>query len=404
MLKGCTVKINEEPFENSTCNEVNGNRESENNLFDPYSGNRSVERANDPGLDSESFVNGNCIDVSATIPIQETALSTIWQDVNPEAALDAVERVCCPPNVDQTLFKMATICIPRNSYINRVFEMQLPSSERIIVKFYRPNRWTADMVRGEHHFLKSCSDLDIPVIPPTFYEGKTLFMLGKTLFTIFPKKGGRVVDELNEDLWKETGRLLGRVHNVGETVSLDRMVWKPRHATSVHLRTILESGAVPDDYKLVFERTVLDFIEKINDLFESEPVQLIHGDCHFGNIIYRPGESLYLVDFDDCVIGHPVQDLWMLLPDKIKNCQLELKWFLEGYETFRSFSKSSLKLIPYLQIMRQIHFSAWCALQFREDHFKHHFPEWGQVKYWNQLIKDIQESCREGFIEEDDFE
>ncbi|MBT5953833.1 serine/threonine protein kinase [bacterium] len=397
---------NEELIGNGTDSEcfddVDGNRHLGNDSSTSYSGNHMFGNDRYLEQDSNSFVNGNCLELTSVIPSENDEPTDVWKDVNPDAALDIVEQVCCPPNLDKSFFKMANICIPRNSYINRVFEMELPSSERVIAKFYRPNRWTRDMIQGEHVFLKACSDLGIPVIPPNFYKGETLFMLGNTYFTIFPKKGGRVVDELNEDLWKETGRLLGRVHNVAQTVSLDRMKWTPSNATSVHLKTILSSAALPEDYSLVFEKTVMDFIDKINNTFEMEPVQLIHGDCHFGNIIYRPGESLYLVDFDDCVIGHPVQDLWMLLPDKIKNCKLELKWFLEGYETFKPFSRSSLKLIPYLQIMRQIHFSAWCALQFKEDHFKHHFPEWGQVKYWNQLIKDIQESCRDGFLDSDE--
>ena len=60
-----------------------------------------------------------------------------------------------------------------------------------------------------------------------------------------------------------------------------------------------------------------DFIEKASPLCDSSNYFLIHGDCHFGNIIYRLGESLYLVDFDDSVIGPPVQDIWMLLPDTV---------------------------------------------------------------------------------------
>lgn len=40
--------------------------------------------------------------------------------------------------------------------------------------------------------------------------------------------------------------------------------------------------------------------------------------------------------------------------------------------------------------MRQIHFAAWCAIQAKEAQFKHHFPHWGTIQYWNELIKDIQ--------------
>tara|TARA_B100000586_G_C20077105_1_gene413570 strand:+ start:300 stop:1241 length:942 start_codon:yes stop_codon:yes gene_type:complete len=290
---------------------------------------------------------------------------------------------------------LTNFCMPRNSYINRVYEVETQSKERFIVKFYRPNRWSDAMILGEHSFLQKCRALELPVIPPLTYDNKTLFTRQPTTehsisFAIFPKKGGRVIDELNEDLWKETGRLLGRIHCVGETIKeSDRTCWRPSIATQRHLRTLEESTLIPQDYVAGFGNAVRQFIQQSDPLFNAQDTILIHGDCHFGNIIYRPDESLYLVDFDDSVMGPPVQDLWMLLPDSIENCQKEVLWFIDGYSTFRDFTERSLRLIPALRVMRQIHFSAWCAIQSLDVHFKHHFPEWGSIKYWNTLLKDI---------------
>jgi hypothetical protein len=39
-------------------------------------------------------------------------------------------------------------------------------------------------------------------------------------------------------------------------------------------------------------------------------VQRIHGDLHWGNILWTPDPLL--VDFDDCLVGPPVQDIWLL--------------------------------------------------------------------------------------------
>jgi Ser/Thr protein kinase RdoA (MazF antagonist) len=306
----------------------------------------------------------------------------IWKQLTPDSTMNIVESIAQK--------KLTNICIPRNSYINRVFELELETKERLIVKFYRPNRWSHSMILGEHTFLQKCKDLDLPVIPPLTFQSKTLFSFENMFFALFPKKGGRAIDELNEDLWKETGRLLGRVHSVGETITdSDRISWTPEQATSGHLQTLLETSVIPEDYRQVFTSSTTQFIQKATPQFLNHETMLIHGDCHFGNIIYRPGESLYIVDFDDSVIGPPIQDLWMLLPDAVENCQKEIAWFKEGYSTFRHFPEASLKLIPALKIMRQIHFASWCAIQSNEPHFKHHFPEWGSVRYWNELVREI---------------
>ncbi|NQY73464.1 MAG: serine/threonine protein kinase [Candidatus Margulisbacteria bacterium] len=306
----------------------------------------------------------------------------IWKALTPDTAMNAVESVIQE--------QLSNYCVPRNSYINRVYEMETHSHERIIVKFYRPFRWTHEMILGEHAFLQKCVSIELPVIPPRKYQDRTLFTFDSIPFAIFPKKGGRSIDELNQELWKEVGRLLGRIHNVGNTISkTERIIWKPSIATETHLNVLKDCRHIPEDYKPIFEKTVSTFIQKADPLFSSIDTFLIHGDCHFGNIIHRPGESLYLVDFDDCVIGPPVQDMWMLLPDAEENCKKELSWFKEGYTTFRPFPESSLNLIPALRIMRQIHFAQWCAIQSNDPQFKHHFPNWGTMTYWNEMIKDM---------------
>ena len=50
-------------------------------------------------------------------------------------------------------------------------------------------------------------------------------------------------------------------------------------------------------------RQKMKIIEEITPLFDDQEMIRIHGDCHFANIIYRPEESFFLIDFDDLAIG-----------------------------------------------------------------------------------------------------
>ena len=117
----------------------------------------------------------------------------------------------------------------------------------------------------------------------------------------------------------------------------------------------------------------------------------IHGDCHFANLIYRPEESFYIIDFDDMAVGPPVQDFWMLLPGYMGETLAEVDIFLEGYETFRSFNRGSLRLIEPLRAMRYIHYTAWCAHQVAEDGISHVAPDFGSHHYWQREITDLAE-------------
>jgi Ser/Thr protein kinase RdoA (MazF antagonist) len=289
--------------------------------------------------------------------------------------------------------KLSNLLLKRNSYINRVYELEEHDSrERFIVKFYRPGRWTFEMILEEHKFLQELNASEIPVIPPITFNDNTLFKTGKIPFALFPKKGGRALDEFDKDGWEEIGRLLARIHLVGELHKISKRIsWKPSIATEHHLEVLFKTDYVIPDFEKSLKNIADLFIKKAELLFKHQKFILLHGDCHKGNLIHRPGEGVFIVDFDDICMGPPVQDVWMLLPDKVENCENELEWFLKGYETFRPFERASLKLIPALRGMRIIHFASWLAVQSKEPGFSKHFPHAGSRRYWNELIKDLQE-------------
>ena len=306
-----------------------------------------------------------------------------WETLTHDSVLNRIEKATGSP--------LTSLIIQRNSYINRVFEVECAdTSEKWIAKFYRPNRWKPTMILQEHSLLNTLAQAEIQVIPPLSFNNHTLFDSQDIPFAIFPKKWGRAIDELTQDSWQQVGRLLGRIHAQCQTLPQpDRVIWKPSIASQKSADTLLKLNVIPEELLTLFNQKLLAFIEKNDPLFKNEDLFLIHGDCHLGNFISRAEEGIYLVDFDDCVIGPMIQDLWMLLPGKPEECRREIAWFAEGYETFLDFPDPQLKLIPALSVMRQLHFAAWCALQKDEPHFHHHFPHWGTTSYWEQLIRDM---------------
>jgi Ser/Thr protein kinase RdoA (MazF antagonist) len=319
-------------------------------------------------------------------------METIWKNLTPENIFRTVE---------QTLgTKLSNICLKRNSYINRVFELEkhdsrLPAGrqgERLIVKFYRPGRWARPIILEEHRFLKELSEAEISVIPPLAINNETLFSLAEISYALFPKKGGRAVDEFDKEGWKTLGRTIARIHQMGEHhKDSTRMYWRPAVATGQHLELILKSDFILPDFKASLTKTAELFIQQADPLFSEDKFILLHGDCHKGNIIFRPNEGYFVVDFDDMCFGPPVQDLWLLLPDTLVKSANELNWFVAGYETFKPFDYGSLKLVPALRGMRIIHYAAWLAVQSAEPDFLNNFPQSGTPKYWNTLIKDLQQ-------------
>ncbi|HBI16019.1 MAG TPA: serine/threonine protein kinase [Desulfobulbaceae bacterium] len=310
---------------------------------------------------------------------------TVLQALNPDLILTLVEKALG--------VRCTNLCRPLASYINRVYELEAEDHTGIIVKFYRPGRWSTAALQDEHDFLLELAAQEVPVIPPfRLLDGTTLGSHQGMHFALFPKCGGRSFDEYNDDQWLELGRLLGRTHAVGSThASRERITLAPDRSTRDQVEYILRGGFIPRDLRRAYEELTGTLIAEISPLFAGTEMIRIHGDCHFANLIHRPGESFYLIDFDDMAIGPPVQDFWMLLPDYADQALVEIDLFLEGYETFRAFDRRTLKLIEPLRAMRFIHYSAWCAHQVAEDGASPVIPDFGTPHYWQREIKDLSD-------------
>ncbi|MGZ8274760.1 MAG: phosphotransferase, partial [Burkholderiaceae bacterium] len=60
-----------------------------------------------------------------------------------------------------------------NSYENRVFQVGLEDGRFVVVKFYRPHRWTDEQILEEHTFTAELADLEIPAVPAMAFGGRT---------------------------------------------------------------------------------------------------------------------------------------------------------------------------------------------------------------------------------------
>ena len=309
----------------------------------------------------------------------------IFQGLNPDMVLSLVERA-----LD---VRLTNLFRPLNSYINRVYELQDDDGAGLIVKFYRPGRWERQALVDEHEFLVELAADELPVIAPLMLaDGTTLGQHGGVCFAVFPKRGGRSVDEFTDDQWLQLGRLLGRVHLVGSRQDAAfRPVMSPGRSTRHQLDYLLGGKIVPAEMKKPLGDVVGEIIAEIEPLFATQRRIRIHGDCHFANIIHRPDEGFFLIDFDDMVMGPPIQDIWMLLPGTVGEAFVELDMLLEGYETFMPFDRRSFRLVEPLRAMRFVHYMAWCAHQVAADGHTRVMDDFGSPSYWQREIDDLRD-------------
>jgi Ser/Thr protein kinase RdoA (MazF antagonist) len=311
--------------------------------------------------------------------------TTPFSPLHPEAVLNCVEQASGR--------RLLNVCRPHSSYINRVYEVQDEDGEFFIVKFFRPGRWSELALLDELQFVNDCAEIEIPVIPPMpLADGSILGDYQSIRFALYPRCGGRLVDEYNDEQWLELGRLLGRVHNVGASrIATGRNRLHPQQTTRTQVDFIIDNSLVSETLITPFIQVTDELIAEISPAFDGLEEIRIHGDCHGSNLIYRPGESFFMIDFDDMLVGTPVQDIWMLLPGAQDECRIELALLLEGYEMFRSFDRRTLSLIEPLRAMRFIHYISWCGWQYVEDGETRIDAAFGTYNYWQKEIADLED-------------
>ncbi|HMO04514.1 MAG TPA: serine/threonine protein kinase [Kiritimatiellia bacterium] len=289
--------------------------------------------------------------------------------------------------------RCTNLCRQLNSYINRVYEVQAEDGDWLIIKFYRPGRWSRAALQDEVDFLRELATAEVPVVTPIFHGDVGLHTDAHGVhFALFPRIGGRPLVEPPPERWIELGRLLARLHEVGARAEpRDRISLHPEESTADHLDVLLDGPFFPyESLRDEYEDAAWDIVDLIAPCFDDAEMIRIHGDCHPQNILDRPDEPLRLIDFDDMAVGPPIQDVWMLLPDRPEQARTEFNLFREGYETFRDLPPESLRLVEPLRAMRFIHYTAWCARQKADGGFNRLAPDWGSASHWRREIDELR--------------
>ena len=310
-------------------------------------------------------------------------LAGLFNKMTPDDVLDAVEagkRRCTGR------------FLVLNSYENRVWQFELDDGAWVVGKFYRPGRWSRETILAEHRFLRELAAEEIPVAEPVeLSEGRTVGEVNGLLFALFPRIGGRAPQELDDDQVRILGRLLARIHNVGcreDAPARPRL--SPQTYGRDNLRFLTDTGAIPDEARVVYAATVAALLERIEPLFRHVPVHRIHGDCHLGNLIWTPRGPTFL-DFDDMVTGPAAQDVWLLVASADTEGRRQRDLLLEAYRQFRDFQPSWLRLVEPLRALRYVHYATWIARRWHDPIFPRTFPQFGTVQYWQLQVQDLRE-------------
>lgn len=313
-----------------------------------------------------------------------------------------------------------------NSYENRVYQVHLEhgldrdakAPSAVVVKFYRPERWSDAQIREEHSFSVELMAAEVPVVGPLKLQGERLHHFGGFPFSVSPQRGGRAPELDDFEVLEWIGRFLARIHTVGAAKPfVHRPALDVQSFGQDSLDWLLSHDMVPLDVQSAWQKVCENAINKIANYVyfktataknssktgknninnANSDIQTIrlHGDCHSGNILWTPTDlplgGPHFVDLDDARSGPAVQDVWMLLSGDRRQQTTQLSALIDGYEQFRPFDRRELALIEPLRTLRLIHYSAWLARRWQDPTFPINFPWFGTSDYWKSQVVMLEE-------------
>ena len=308
-----------------------------------------------------------------------------YDSLTPDVVIDAVESAG---------YLSDARLLALNSYENRVYQVGIEDETPVIVKFYRPGRWSSAQILEEHKFSLELVDADISVVAPSLdSKGNSLHEYNGFKFALFPRRGGYPPELDNLDNLFILGRTLGRIHAVGRaskfadriTISVEQMLVSSSDYLLTHF--------IPEPLQPAYSSLADDIKKTVSGIYnevQSSDLIRVHGDCHVGNILWRD-ECAHFVDLDDCAMAPAIQDLWMFLSGDRHRRQLQLAEVVEGYSEFCDFDPRQLRWVEALRTMRIVNYAAWLARRWEDPAFPRSFTWFNTERYWGEHILELRE-------------
>ena len=170
-----------------------------------------------------------------------------------------------------------------NSYENRVYQVGIEEAPSLVLKFYRPNRWSDAAILEEHAFIQELHDAEIPVVAALSVSGHTLHEFDGFRFTAFPMRGGRA-PELDDPATREwIGRFIGRIHAIGALRPFEaRRSLDPQSFGTEPREYLLSHDFIPPALLAAYSSVTSQALKGVTRCFDragaGTPLRL-HGDC-----------------------------------------------------------------------------------------------------------------------------
>lgn len=178
----------------------------------------------------------------------------------------------------------------------------------VVLKFFRPGRWSLAALQDEVDFLHDLLDDGLAVVRPIGTPGTWRGIHYLRYETIHPPLD---LDPkvLTPPSVRAYTHLVARLHRVGaRRIAQNRPVLEPTGTCSGLLEVVRSSGMLPEALAGRYAALIEALGRQLTRVTAGVPMQRIHNDPGSWNVLWRP-EGPLLMDLDDFDVGPVAVDL-----------------------------------------------------------------------------------------------
>jgi Ser/Thr protein kinase RdoA (MazF antagonist) len=249
-----------------------------------------------------------------------------------------------------------------NHEFNSTFKVTASSGERFALRINVNSKRTLPNLKAEIFWVGQLATVEGLTVPVPIKNRNSEYistawhpMLERNLHAVLFSwlDGEELGDEPTEEMMRATGRAMARMHAASRDTKLpegaslpivDDVFWDNGDS-------IEPSDLVASEEKAIIAGAVEKIEAITRDLYSRNRPQLIHADVHPWNVMWQ-GADVAVFDFDDCVIGLPVQDIAVTL--YYNDTAEQDAAFLAGYQELAPLPEFTQYEISALKLQRRI--------------------------------------------------
>lgn len=205
----------------------------------------------------------------------------------------------------------------------------IAADEFTLLQILSANRLPAP---APYHLDESCTILPTPYLVVEFIDGVPDFAPANL-----------------PDFLSQLAAVLAQIHGVdGSDLALSFLP-----CLADRIRDVLDHRPNSPDESLD-EGRIRDALEAVWPTVQLNPLSLLHGDFWPGNLLWKAGQLLAVIDWEDALVGDPLADL--------ANARMEMLWAFGG-EAMQEFTYRYQSLMPALDFTHLAFWDLWAALR-----------------------------------------